>query len=328
MKSFVALKKIGISQFFQMQLNVYLARYLPVSILRLYLYMWGFLFITIRLKMCIDVLSSLTIICQSSKMSSLFSRKFFLSLLGTFEHYLEKMVMAYRPLNQVKDYLSMRLSISNRHMLDLLARKGKGAILITGHFGAVEYLPISLAMNGYRVAMICRFKTVTLKKALLERAAKFGVLLIDADESGVVFKAIKAIKDGRFLITECDEFSEWRFHRTKTINVFSVPVPRDRTLDFFYKKARVPAFLTLMHRTEQGYTLTVDFLADDRGHKSVSKKAWMKLEEYVLNSPHQWYQIKGTHSFLKKYRVELSVIEDRKDKHITDTNPVFNPSFS
>ena len=99
--------------------------------------------------------------------------------------------------------------------------------------GAVEFLPLSLAMNGYKIALICRFKTKKLKEELIKRAKKFDVILIDANEPKVLFRALRAIKNGRMLITECDEFSEWRPHPDKRISVFGHTVPTGQDTGLF-----------------------------------------------------------------------------------------------
>lgn len=319
---------MGISQFFQLPFNVYLARNLPLSALRAYLYLWGFLYMIIKIQMCANIAVCLSIMKNGKGIPLPIIVNLFRAVVGVFEHYLEKMVMAYRPLEETTGYLRQRLTVSNRHMLDVLARQGKGAILVTGHFGAVEYLPLALAMSGYKVAMICRFKTKSLKKALIEKAEHFGVMLIDADEPRVAFRALKAIKDGRFLVTECDEFSEWRFHREQKVQVFGRIMPRDRTLDFFFKKAKVPAFMTLIHRQGNSFHLSVDFLADGRTTDSVSAHAWKKLEDYISKFPFQWYQIKGASKFILEHSIEPERVDRRADQNIPGTDSIFSPSFS
>ncbi len=321
-------KNMGISQFFQLPFNVYLARKLPLSFLRTYLYLWGLFYIILKIRMCANIATCLSIIRSGRNIPMPLAINLLRAVCGVFEHYLEKMVMAYRPLEETKRYLQDRLVITNRHVLDVLARQGKGAILVTGHFGAVEYLPLALAMNGYKIAMICRFKTKSLKEALVRKADRFGVLLIDADEPKVAFRALKAIKEGRFLITECDEFSEWRFHKNQKVDVFGRIMPRDRTLDFFFKKAKVPAFMTLVHRQGDRFMLTVDFLADGNKCTSVSAYAWKKLEEYISKYPFQWYQIKGASKFILEHSIEPEAIDNRTGQDIPGTDTIFSPSFS
>jgi lauroyl/myristoyl acyltransferase len=319
---------MSISQFFQLQFNVYLARNLPLLALRAYMYLWGLIYMVIKIQMCANIAVCLSIMKNGRNIPRPFLLNLARAIGGIFEHYLEKLVMAHRPLEETTRYLQEKLTITNRHMLDVLARQGKGAILVTGHFGAVEYLPLAMAMNGYKISMICRFKTRTLKRALTEKAKKFGVQLIDAEEPRVAFRALKAIKDGRFLITECDEFSEWRFHKNQKVDVFGRIMPRDRTLDFFFKKARVPAFMTLVQRHGDRFRLSVDFLADGRESTSVSACAWAKLEEYISKYPFQWYQIKGASKFILEHSIEADRVDSRAGQDIPGTDSVLSPSFS
>jgi Kdo2-lipid IVA lauroyltransferase/acyltransferase len=189
-------------------------------------------------------------------------------------------------------YLAKRLTIQNVAQLDRIASEGRGGILVTGHFGAVEYLPLALAMNGYKVAMICRFKTSRLKEALAERAQAQDVMLIDAGEPNVAFRAFEAIREGRILITECDEFEQWRADRNGTVSVFGHSVPRDKTLDFFYRRTKAPMVMGLMRRDAGRFTLCIEPIADGEEKIPVGSAAWRTLEGYILRHPEQWYQWK------------------------------------
>lgn len=323
----VTFKKLGISQFFQLPFNVYLAKAMPIPLLRCYMYFWGLLYVLFQIRMFLNIATCLSLIYRSRPFDYKFIVYLLRSLFGVFEHYFEKMVMAYKELDELQNYLEQRLIICNKDLLDRLARKGKGALLVTGHFGSVEYLPLSLAMHGYKVSMICKFKTQTLKEALTEKAACFGVQLIDANEPGVAFKAVRAIKEGRFLITECDEFSEWRFHRTHRVSVLGLLLPQDRTLDFFFKKAKAPAFLTLMKRENGRIKMMVEFLADGSRDESVAAVAWRKMETFILNYPFQWYQIKGASKFLLENALEPHV-DNKKGQDISGKDSVLSPSYS
>ncbi len=323
----VFVRNLGISQFFQLPVNVYLARNMPLPILRVYLYIWGIIYVLLRIRMFLSIAACLSMINKIRAIPASMWADLLRSLFGVFEHYFEKLVMAYKELEEVRSYLEQTLIVSNKHLLDKLAAEGRGALIVTGHFGAVEYLPLSLAMQGYKVSMICKFKTKELKQALMKKAATVGVQLIDASESGVAFKAVRAIKEGRFLITECDEFSQWRFHRSRRVSVFGMMLPQDRTLDFFFKKVKAPTFLTLMKRENGRINMVVEFLADGKTEKTVAAKAWKALEKHIFQNPYQWYQIKGAAKFLMENAVEAD-IEHKEGKDIPDKNTVFTPSYS
>ncbi|MBW2162988.1 MAG: hypothetical protein JRF43_00680 [Deltaproteobacteria bacterium] len=236
--------------------------------------------------------------------------------------------MAYRPLFEMIDFLRLRLHIKNKDCLGRVTKTGKGCILVTGHFGAVEFLPLSLAMNGYKIALICRFKTKKLKEELIKRAKKFDVILIDANEPKVIFKALRAIKSGRILITECDEFSEWRPHPDKRISVFGHSVPKDKTLDFLYNRAKVPALMGLIRREKGGFTLCIDSLADGGKDGFLAARAWSRLEGYILDYPQQWYQWKDAATALSEHIVQDNKKDTQAVPLIPSERPVLSADFS
>ena len=283
---------LGLSQFFQLPINVVLAKTLPYFCLRLYIYMLGFMYLSLKRDDLLKIIIAFNYVMRPNLSSGPFFWGLLKTLLGVFDHYYEKLIMAHRPVAEMARFLDSRLDIRNQDVLDEMAASGKGGILVTGHFGAVEFLPMSLAMKGYKIAMIVRFKTSKLKEELMERARIYDVEVIDADEGNVVLKALNAIKGGRFLVTECDEFSKWRPHKDRFVEVFGTPVPRDKTLDFFYNRTRVPAALVLMKRTGTGVTMCVEPLADGSSGISLASVAWNRLEGYILSHPNQWYQWK------------------------------------
>ncbi len=320
------IKNLGLSQFFQLSFNVKLARIMPLLFLRAYIYALGALYYATRARESIKIIACLEFVLTPRASSVHFYWSTLRTFCGIFEHYMEKLLMAHRPFINMMDFLNSRLKIRNQEYLDRIAKAGTGGIIVTGHFGAVEYLPLSMAMKGYKVAMIVRFKTKALKRELMKRAAATDVILIDADEPKVAFRALEVIKSGRFLITECDEFSEWRPHRDQQVSVFGNSVSRDKTLDFFYRRAKVPAVLCLMKREDNGFVLSVDPLADGSQGISISERAWNCLEKHILEAPEQWYQWKDAAAMLEGFikTEKKSRHADKKIPHIPAADPVLS----
>lgn len=226
----------------------------------------------------------------------------FRTFLGIFDHYYEKLLTAYRPVPEMFDFLDSRLTIRNKRSLDEIVRQGLGVLLVTGHFGAVDLLPHAMTLRGYKVAVIVRFKTAKLKEKLVAKAKEYDVQVIDADEPKVAVNAFKALRNGRILITECDEFKLWRPCVDQHVSVFGNRVPRDKTLDFFYRRCGLPAFLGLMRRNGKGsFTLCLEPLAGGEKDVSLSARAWSMLEKYIMNYPEQWYQWKDAVCDLANY---------------------------
>lgn len=284
---------LGLSQFFQLKVNVMMARFIHTGFFRLYIFFLGLLFYLFkkeeRKNITINQRQALRIRLKSNRVSPTLIKTFF----GIFAHYHEKLLMAYKPLPKLKIFLESRLRLRNKHYLDRVLTKGKGAILVTGHFGAVEFLPMALSLQGYKVAMILKYKTKRLKEKLPAKVKPLDIMLIDASEPLAALKALKAIKNGRLLITECDEFKEWLPCDKRKIKVFGATVPLDKSLDFFYHKTKVPALLCLISRNNNSFTLFFEPLVDGQTETSLSERAWTKMERFIIEQPYQWYQWKS-----------------------------------
>lgn len=317
--------KGGISKFFQSPANVYLAQVLHIRLLRFYIFFLGFLYFILKKKELKTIKHGLSHFQRFYNNSSkiLLYPLCFKTLKGTCEHYLEKLLMAYRPLSKLLPYFDKRLTIKERHLLDeAIATKG-GAIIVTGHFGAVEFLPMALYLRGYNVAMICRFKTSSLKKELADRAKAKNITLIDADEPKVALKALHELRRGKVLITECDEFKEWRTGSDR-INILGTNPHSDKTLDIFYRKSKVPAILGLMRRDGKGkYSLCLEPLANGDEKISIAAAAWKEYAKYIEQYPSQWYQWADFSKIILK-----NELNDQKNIHIpiTHTIPISNYS--
>ncbi len=298
------LKGMGISQFFQLSFNVALAKVMPWFFLRMYIYLIGFAYLLFkkndrkRISLCVQYV--IFNFVSQSYIRSLY--QVFKAYIGIFDHYYEKLILAHRSLCETQNFLNSGLHIVNRNILDKLQKRGKGALLVTGHFGSVEFLPLALLLQGYKVSMICKFKTPELKKAILEKAKNFDVEVIDASEGNVAFKAVSAVKNGRIVVTECDEFKQWRRDKNGKVQVFGRHVNQDKTLDFFYRRTKAPVILVLMRRDSYSkITMILEQVADGKEKAAVGARAWKMLERHILTFPHQWYQWKEAAIELSKY---------------------------
>jgi Kdo2-lipid IVA lauroyltransferase/acyltransferase len=296
--------RADLSRFFQRQPNIFLARVLPLSIYRKYLSIVGFYYYGINGDERRNISQSLT--HALGKKLGVF-RFFYLKVktyLGIFDHYCEKMINAHKSLGGMMSYLKHRVSISGE---ELIRRAGdRGCILVTGHFGGVEYIPLFLASNNFRPSIILRFKTDNLKQALIKKSNAVDLELIDADSPNVVFKALKAINEGRILITLCDEIRDWRPSRKERISLFGQPMPKDRTLDILYRRSKAPVYFGLIHRKKSQYELSIQPLADGVEDISLSEASWKRMEHYIRQYPYQWYQWPNFYTEVKKYSMELA----------------------
>jgi len=292
-----------ISKFLQRYPNPLLARVLPYSLLRSYIRSLGFFYYQLNRKQRQIVVSSyLTSLNGQVEWhnKNLLLKKMFL---GIFDHYAEKLFFAFKPPATTYRFLTARSRIQNASLLDRMIALG-GGLLVTGHFGAVEFLAGVLASNNYQVAMIARFKTQILKKALSRVVRYYDILAIDADEGLALTKGIRAVRKGRILITLCDEFKYWRPDNGNQVNIFGALVPADRTLNILYNRLKSPACLGVLSRSSDRYDLFLEQLADGKDCPNLSTMSWKILAEYISRYPEQWYQWSSVAKGLATYRLK------------------------
>jgi KDO2-lipid IV(A) lauroyltransferase len=280
-----------LSRFLQTAPSVCLVNVLPLPLYRCFIHCMGFIYYALHRR-------EAAIISTSIGRFSAVSNKGFHNprtikiFLGIFDHYYEKLVNAHRPIGQVLDYLQRHIDIPRPGWIDQLTKSGQGGLFVTGHFGAVEFLPAFMAIKNYKPSIVLRYKTQELNEALTQGAHKIGLELIDADLANAAHKAIGALKKGRILITLCDEFDHWRPAKGRRIWILGRHMPLDKTLDVLYRRTRVPVCLGLMLRTKKRYALQIHPIADGHESLSVSVKAWEILSQYIFNFPDQWYHWK------------------------------------
>jgi lauroyl/myristoyl acyltransferase len=290
-----------LSRFLQVEPSIFLAKFLPFSVYRQYLSLLGFYYFSIRRQERKNMSKSLRFVLGRRYSRLKFRLIIYKTYFGIFKHYSEKMINAYRPLPKMIHYLNDNISISNQDWLNELNETKRGGIIITAHFGAVEYLPLFLSSKNYRPTMIVRFKTDKLKSILTYKSALVDLELLDADNQNVIYKALKAIRNGRILITLCDEVKNWRPCKKEKMCIFGQTVPRDRTLDVLSRRTKAPCCLGLMQRLKNGYKLRIHPLDGKDYNTSLSEAAWNILEQYIYRHPEQWYLWPSFENEYKKY---------------------------
>ncbi len=285
----------SLSKFCQARANVMLFRCLPFRISRFYLFLIGKLYFFLKWKekalICRTIRHVLGRDPKEGELEPTMRRAF----RGIIDHYHEKLFVAYSNFKRLVRFLDERIDLNGEDELKEALAVGKGVILVTGHFGAVEFLPGCLAVKGYPVSMICRFQTNRLRHSLHERAEKVNLNLIDAENGNVFLAAIKALKAGQILITECDEFDEWRPGETHHTTFLNASLAADRSLNLLHKRSGAPLVTALLQRDgRKRYTLNLCAVPNDKGSPSlpVGVQCLSVLEEAVLANPAQWYQWK------------------------------------
>jgi len=212
---------------------------------------------------------------------------------GIVDHYHEKLMMGFKPLDWLQGLMNRRLKVEGESVLKQAHDQGRGVIMVTGHFGAVEFMPLSLAMHGYPLATMVHCKSRSLREALEYKASLFNTNLLDPKSESVLFRALQELKEGRVLITQCDELDCWRPYPNQFINFLGQETGLDRSLDLLARKSRAPVVFGLMHRRPgRRYLLRITPVTDmdkpERGH--VARACLDLLCRNIGQEPQAWYE--------------------------------------
>ena len=285
-------RNLNLSKFLQMRLNSWIIRFLPFFMSRYYLILLGklYYFFNCRERQLIN--ATINHVLESSLSPEKLRQTRRQTFTGIFDHYHEKLYLAYNPYERIKKFFAKNMNFEGEAALQQALALGKGAILATGHFGAVEFLPAALALKNYKVAIICRFQTSRLRDSLVEQAKHVDLQVIDADKGNCLLAAIKALKQGRIIITESDEFDEWKAKDNHQISFLGARLNYDRALDVLRKRSGAPVVSALVSRSAKGYTLHLTPVSAERTDSKVGEQCLGILEAMCEKLPMQWYQWK------------------------------------
>ncbi|RLB42764.1 MAG: hypothetical protein DRH12_04775 [Deltaproteobacteria bacterium] len=301
-------RKKELSQFLQNPVSLALAQTLPISVFRTYIHLLGFLYYLARSRERKETTFSITTrIANGAGPLQRFSLVFN-TYRGIFEHYLEKLVIATRSPAEMAEYLMKNCELGDTKWLDLAEVAGRGGIVATGHFGASEYIPVLLAVHGYRVAAVTVYKNDRLREIARKRAEYYDIWLIDAGQTKQSFlEFMRAIGDGRILVVAFDEIDHWVPSPTCSVNFLGEVVPADRGLAVLQRRTKAPTCLGLLCRSNnknrKRYRLALHPVSADTEGRLVSAATWEIFEEYIRRYPEQWYKWNEVARGLANYRL-------------------------
>ena len=229
---------LNLSKFCQAKLNVFLFRFLPFWLSRWYLSQIGKVYYFLKRREKALIQATIRHIFGADLEPGSIRTLIKAAFQGITDHYHEKLFVAYSNFPRLLKFLRNSIELKGEEEMQEIFAQGRGMILVTGHYGAVEFLPGALSVRGYPTTMICRFQTNRLRESLHQRAEAVGLQLVDPEDGNVFVAAIKALKSGRILITECDEFDEWRPAAGSKVTFLNSPLTGDKTLDILQKRSR------------------------------------------------------------------------------------------
>ncbi len=286
---------LNLSKFLQARFNVLIFRFLPYHTSRLYLLFLGSVYYKFK-KSEKDLIDKTIRHIYERKLNPIELNKLTKNIYrGIIAHYHEKLFVAYSNYPLLKKRFKSWVDIEGEKEFQSVLAQGKGVILVTAHYGAVEWLPGALAGRDYPVTMILRYKSKQLKESLEKRTSGMkDIHLVDLDEGNVFLTAVNALKNGRILITECDEFDAWRTSKHIPLSFLGQNMDGDKTLDIMKKHSGAAVVSALVHRNSpKSYTLKLKTLLNhDTENKHVSSETMNVLNAALKKYPEQWYQWK------------------------------------
>ena len=307
---------LNLSKFCQAKLNVFLFRFLPFWLSRWYLSQIGKVYYFLKRREKALIQATIRHIFGADLEPGSIRTLIKAAFQGITDHYHEKLFVAYSNFPQALEVPQKQYRTEGR---------GRNA----GNFGPGPGddpgdRPLrgggisagALSVRGYPTTMICRFQTNRLRESLHQRAEAVGLQLVDPEDGNVFVAAIKALKSGRILITECDEFDEWRPAAGSKVTFLNSPLTGDKTLDILQKRSRAPVVTALMQRTgKKKYTLNFTPVFPNPSEGEAAGKACLKvLEASIQASPAHWYQWK---KFGQMLDIDPEVLHDhQKSGHL------------
>jgi len=290
--------RISLSKFLQLRFNIFLYLIFGWNIARILIFFLGklYFYFNKKEKNCIKnaVFEVIGFKREQPNMRRMTKKVFD----GILSHYYEKLFIAFEEPKKATKFLNQNIMSEDLKVLHTSLLKGNGVITVTGHYGAIEYIPTLLAIKNFPISMIAKFKTEQLKKKVYSQAKKYNIRMIDAENTGNVIRvAIKELRENRILVTECDEFEEWRPSEREKTSFLGKETVLDRTINVIQKRTGAEIVFGVIHRYNlhkyklimYGYEDMLKILHDVEP-SSVGETVLKFLERYIYSNPEQWYQ--------------------------------------
>ena len=291
---------INLSSFLQWRFNIYLYLTFGWNIAKIFVFVFGTLYFFFNRKEKERVRNAVSEgIGRGDQRTQIeaVTKKVFSGILS---HYYEKLFIAFERPKKAAKFLRQNIDSKDLEILQRSLSKGNGVIVVTGHYGAIEYIPTLLAINGFSVSMIAKFKTEQLKKMVYSRAKTYNIRLIDAENTGnVIAAAFDELRNNRILITQCDEIEEWKPSKREKMSFLGRTTGLDRTINIIQKRMGAEVVFGIIHRYNlKRYKLIMcghQDMLQRFGHEStlsIGEAVLRLLEQFIYANPEQWYQWK------------------------------------
>jgi len=292
--------QLSLSKFLQWKINVLLCQKLGWNFAFFYIMVLGKLYFLFKQKEKKKIKEAVKMVFAKQKGQSekrAIVRGVFKGILW---HYYEKIFNVYNSLERLKNFFNQNIKPDGIPVIEQGLARGKGVLLVTGHFGGIEFIPTYLAAQNYPVTIMVKFSSEHLRKMSNELATKMSFQIIDGNQcQNVVRTIMENLRKNRIVITQCDEIEEWRPSLKEEISFLGKRTPLDKTINILTRRGDASLVFAVMRRiNKHGYK----FVAHSReeinnaygqtGNRSVGEIVLKSLEQYIYRHPEEWYQWK------------------------------------
>ncbi|MFZ0612844.1 MAG: lysophospholipid acyltransferase family protein [Desulfobacterales bacterium] len=174
-------------------------------------------------------------------------------------------------------------------------RDGKGALILTGHVGNWELMPLAAALTGYSANILYRpMDYAPLERFFVESRTRFGLKLIPKDAA--LLRAFRALKRGETVAMLLDQ--NVGLHKGVMVDFFGRRASTSYGLAFIALKTGAPVLPFFVLRDDKGFTAEIGpeipliKTGDDRKDIEENTRQYNEaLEAIIRRYPDQWFWV-------------------------------------
>jgi len=292
--------RLNLSSFLQWKVNIFLYRKMGWKFALIYIMVLGNLYFFFNRKEKRKIQEAVKTVFANQKDQSEIRTIIKRVFRGIFWHYYEKFFNVYSPVERLKEFFKGHINPKGIGAIEQGIAGGKGVLLVTGHFGGIEYIPTYLASLNYPVTILAKFSSDRLRKISNELADRLAFKIIDANNCPNIVKAIiNNLKENRIVITQCDEIDGWKPLLHNEISFLGKRINLDKTINTISRRAEASVVFGLMLRdNNRRYKFVAHSwneilkAAENLANKPVGEVVLKLLEQYIYQYPEVWYQWK------------------------------------
>ena len=211
---------------------------------------------------------------------------------GCWKHFLRVGAEMARLPRIDETFIERWVDLSQQTVLREALELGKGAIIVSGHFGNWEWMGGCMSKIGYPVTYVVTSQSNRLTENWMNRMRE-SVNIEIIHRRDAVRGVLSALKRNRAVAILCDQDAG---DAGVFVQFFGRPASTPRGPALFHIKTGVPIIFVSAPRTDEGRyrilfeRMVFDGLSGDRDHDEqfIMQKVTARLEEEVRQYPEQW----------------------------------------